>query len=156
MVINVAELLGEGVIELSLKAASKEEAIKVLAGKLAAKDALTDAKGFLAAVLEREASQPTGIGSGVAIPHARTDAVSSIVVGLGRFPGGVDFGALDGKPATLIVMIGTPKAMLGTYLKMLARLTRLLKDAKFRQALTQAQTPGEVIAAFKEAERKTA
>lgn len=152
---SIAELLSEGVVELSMKAPDKESAIRQLAEKLSTRSAVANPEAFLAAVFEREATQSTGIGYGVALPHARTDAVSSIVAAFGRFPEGVDFGAPDGKPATIVVLIGTPKAMLGTYLKLLARLTRLLKEARFRGTLLEAKTPEEVIAAFRNAETPT-
>jgi fructose-specific phosphotransferase system IIA component len=146
---RISDYLEPGQILLELKASSKDEAIRTLADTLAANPRVTDLDAFVADTFERERFSTTGIGHGVAIPHARTESVSDIVIALGRAPGGMDFEALDGEPVRLVFLIGTPKRRhLSTYLSVLARLTRLLEKSAFREKLLEARNTEEVLAAF--------
>lgn len=131
---------------------SKEESIKILAENLNGAPEINDYEQYLADVYERENLGTTGIGFGLALPHARTDAVKDIVVYLARVDNGLDFKSLDGEPVKLVFLMGTPKSEVQNYLKMLSNLTRLLKKELFRTSLLEAKTPEEVIEIFKREE----
>ncbi len=148
----ISEYLREERIVLDFKAANKEEAIKKLAFLSAGSEDINDIDKFISDILERETLGTTGIGFNLALPHARTDAVKSFVITVGVSPEGVDFNSLDGEPAKLIFLMGTPKKDVQKYLSLLAGLTRLLKDEMFRTNLIEAKTAGQIIEYFKKQE----
>jgi len=151
---RISDYLKEEMICLNLKATGKEEAIKELGSLIRKAKEITNYEKFLKDVLEREKLNTTGIGEGVALPHARTDAVTGFVIAFGRSENGIDFEALDGKKAKLLFLMGTPrKAGLDQYLVLLAHLTRLLKRESFRKSLLKAENPAEVIDIFKKFEK---
>lgn len=151
---KIGELLKKDRINLNLQARDKEGVIRELASLFQDIPEMVDLQGFINDVFERERLNPTGIGNGVAIPHARTDNVKDFVIAFGRSTEGIDFEAMDGKPVNLFFLMGTPKEKgLNAYLKILARLTRLLQKESFRAELLQASTPEEIIEVFLKAEQ---
>jgi len=90
---------------------------------------------------DREQLASTAIGDGIAIPHGKLDAVGRLVGTLGRARAGVEFESIDGKPTHLIFMLVAPASSTGVHLKALARLSRLFRDADFRQRLLSAADP---------------
>ena len=100
--------------------------------------------------MEREKLGSTGIGQGVAIPHGKSDSVESLVAALGVSKRGVDFESLDGEPVNLIFLLVAPPDSAGQHLKALARISRLLKDKFFRQALREAKSLEEIQRIIKE------
>ena len=151
---KISDYLKEDMICLNLKVTGKEEAIRELGNFIRKAKEITNYEMFLKDVLEREKLTTTGIGDGVAIPHARTDAVTGFVIAFGKSEKGVEFDSLDGKRARLLFLMGTPKtAGLDEYLVLLAHLTRLLKQQSFREALLKAQSPAEIIEIFKNFEK---
>ncbi len=150
--IKISGYLKEERIVLDLRANNKEESIKNLAEVLKGQEEIVDFDKFLSDVFEREDLGTTGIGLGLALPHARTQAVNSFVIAIGRINEGLDFSSLDGEPAKLIFLMGTPKEEVQGYLKILAHLTRLLKKESFRASLLEADTPAKVIEIFKKEE----
>ena len=151
--VNISEHLKEERIILDLKAETKEEAIKSLAEVFKGSREVNDFDKFLADVFEREDLGTTGIGLELALPHARTDAVSSFIA-VGRIDKGVDFKSLDGEPVKLIFLMATPKEEVQNYLKILAHLTRLLKKESLRASLLEVKTPQEFIEIFRKEEEQ--
>ena len=151
---RISDYLKEDMICLNLKAIGKEEAIRELGSFIRKAKEINNYEMFHKDVLEREKLTTTGVGDGVAIPHARTDAVSGFVIAFGKSEQGVEFASLDGKRARLLFLMGTPKtAGLDEYLVLLAHLTRLLKEESFRESLLKAQSPAEIIDIFKKFEK---
>jgi fructose-specific phosphotransferase system IIA component len=151
---RIGDYLKEDRILLNLKARTKQDSIKELATLLKGAEEVVDFDTFLKDVFEREKLGSTGIGDGIAIPHARSDAVKDFVIAFGKSVEGVEFESLDGKPAKLIFLMGTHKERkLDSYLEILAHLTRLLKHESFREALLGASTPAAVIDEFKKVEK---
>ncbi|MFE0045444.1 fructose-specific PTS transporter subunit EIIC [Streptomyces albireticuli] len=143
--------LTEASVRPWLAARSKEAAIHELAGLLAATGRVTDPDGLVAAVLAREALGTTGLGEEIAIPHAKTDAVSAPVVAFARSEEGIEWGALDGTRARLIFMIAVPERMAGDeHLRILAMLSRKLMDPGFRERLLSAGDVGAVVGVLAE------
>jgi fructose-specific phosphotransferase system IIA component len=133
-------------IDLDLTAADKRSAITSMAEILSRSPNLTDGDLFLRDVLAREELVTTGVGYGVAFPHAKSDAVKAVVFAFARASEGVDFGALDGKPVRLIFMIGAPKRQEPSrvYLNLMARLSFLMKDEGNRDLLLKTDSVEEV------------
>ncbi|MFH1504954.1 MAG: PTS sugar transporter subunit IIA [Candidatus Omnitrophota bacterium] len=150
---KISDYLKKDRISLCLKAQVKEDAVKELSIFLKGAPEIIDFDLFLKDVFERESLKTTGIGNGIAIPHARTEAVKNFVIVFGKSTEGVEFDSLDAKPVKLIFLMGTPKGKnLNDYLEILARLTRLLQHESFRNALLQASSPEEIINEFNKAE----
>jgi len=153
--VNVVEVKGyirEELINLDLLSERKEDAIRELARLMESTQGVIDFDLFLEDVFERERLGTTGIGDGIAIPHARTDAVDQLVIALGRSARGVEFESLDGKKVKLLFLMGTPKGSVSHYLKILAQLTRLLKEGTFRDKLLEARDKETVVSLFREIE----
>ena len=149
---RISDHISEKMICLALENTTKEGVIKELAELLKNSEDVTDFDMFLKDVFEREKLGATGIGNGIAIPHARTDAVHNIIIAFGRSSQGINFNGVDDKPAKLVFLIGTPKKDVNKYLQVLAHLTRLLKKESFRQQLLEAQNADEILNAIREIE----
>jgi PTS system nitrogen regulatory IIA component len=117
---------------------------------LKANGRITDADAVKVSLLEREKLGSTGIGQGIAIPHAKCAAIDHVVAALGVSKKGIDFDALDGEPVYLIFLLVAPPDSSGLHLKALARISRLLKDKFFRQALREAKSSDEIQKIIKE------
>ena len=150
---KISACIHEGQVILSLQAQKKMEAIRELAMRLEGSEGIADVKRFLSLVMQREKVETTAVGRGVAIPHAHGDCVQSLVLGVGLSEQGIDFGALDGAPVRLIVMIASPARHFQDYLKAVSRVARLLNQEACRQRILSAQTAGEVIETFKGIDR---
>ncbi len=151
---RITELLKKDTIIVDLKAASKQEAIDELVNKLHEAGRLHDKKQFKEAILKRESQSTTGIGEGIAIPHAKTAAVKVPSICFGKSATGIDYESLDGQPAHLFFMIAASEGANNAHLETLSRLSTLLMDGEFRQKLLHAKTADEVLALIdaKEAE----
>lgn len=129
-----------------LRADGKEDAIREMAELLATTGNVTDKDALVEAALAREAQGTTGLGEEIAIPHAKTDAVTAPVVGFARSAEGIDWGAPDGTSAKLVFMISVPQAAAGDeHLRILALLSRKLMDADFRARLQAAPTRADIM-----------
>ncbi|GAA5614013.1 hypothetical protein Spla01_05206 [Streptomyces platensis] len=123
-------------VKTELVAEEKEAAIREMAELVAATGKVADADELVRVALAREAQGTTGLGEEIAIPHAKTDAVTAPVVGFARSADGIDWGSLDGTRARLVFLIAVPEAAAGDeHLRILALLSRKLMDADFRARL---------------------
>ena len=150
--VEVKGYIRKELINLNLISERKEDAIKELARLMEVTQEIVNFDRFLEDVFERERLGTTGIGDGIAVPHARTDAVSQLVIALGRSEPGVEFESLDGKKVKLLFLMGTPKGSVSHYLKILAQLTRLLKEDTFQDKLLEAKDEEAVISLFRKVE----
>ncbi|WP_298828766.1 PTS fructose transporter subunit IIABC [uncultured Planococcus sp.] len=142
---KITQLLTEETIILNLTAATKQEVLEELAGQLERAGKLADRRAFTAAILERESQSTTGIGDGIAIPHAKSAAVKSPAIAFGRAPDGLDFESLDGQPANLFFMIAATEGANDDHLEALSRLATYLMDNQFRTNILAAQSKQEVL-----------
>jgi fructose-specific phosphotransferase system IIA component len=133
---------------LLLESADKEGAIRELAYALAQSKEVDNADELLGAILEREKIMSTGIGLGIAIPHAKIAGVKDFVVAFGKSKSGIEFNSLDAKPVHFVVMIAGPDQQQERYLQLLARITLKLKDAGVRRQLEEAESVEQVLAAL--------
>ncbi|MGW6275635.1 fructose-specific PTS transporter subunit EIIC [Streptomyces sp. NPDC055060] len=138
-------------VKTRLGSADKDSAIREMAELLAATGKVNDVDELVATALRREAQGTTGLGEEIAIPHAKTDAVSSPVVGFARSAEGIEWGALDGTKAKLIFMISVPEAAAGDeHLRILALLSRKLMDTGFRERLEAAPDEAAILEVLRE------
>ncbi|MBI2915606.1 MAG: PTS sugar transporter subunit IIA, partial [Elusimicrobia bacterium] len=133
--VSLLDYLPLSAISVDIKSQTKKEALKELVSILAKAHSLKNSEKILEALLEREELGSTGIGQGIAIPHGKTEYANKIIAALGISKKGIDFNALDGEPVHLFFMLVAPQNSPGTHLKILAKISRLLKDKFFRQAL---------------------
>jgi len=108
-----------------------------------------------AILMDREGLGSTGIGEGVAIPHGKIPGIDRLFAVFGRSPGGVQFASLDGKPARLFFLILAPENSAGMHLKALARISRLLKDQRFRGRLLAAEGVEGLSQVLREEDERT-
>jgi fructose-specific phosphotransferase system IIA component len=150
--IRISEVIHEEGIVLDLQTHEKVSVIKELVSKLVNQGLVEDEETFLGDILKRENLESTGIGLGVAIPHARTVAAKNLILSFGRSAQGVDFNSLDGKPSHLIFLIAAPEVQKSHYIMALARLSKILRKEETRARLSNATSAEEVVTILKEAE----
>lgn len=136
----LTELLTPERIKVPLAAADKPGVLRELT-RLLAERAGVDAEPLLAAVLEREQVLSTGIGHGIAIPHAKSPTVAELSLVAGSAPRGVPFEALDGEPVRLFFLLIGPESAAGQHVKALSRIARLVRRESVRESLLEAQDP---------------
>ena len=146
---NVCKYLRRDRILIDLNSRSKKGAILEITNLLKSTREIANLDAFISDIFERERLGTTAIGEGIALPHARTDAVKNIVMAFGRSKKGVEFDSLDGGKVNLIFLIGTPKKdKQGVYLKILADLSKTLKKKQFRELLLAAENQKEILRCF--------
>ncbi|GGF92315.1 PTS fructose transporter subunit IIC [Paenibacillus albidus] len=145
---KITDLMIKDTMILDLQSTTKEAVIDELIASLAASGRINDPSLFKEAILAREAQSSTGIGGGIAMPHAKTKAVNEATVVFAKSSAGVDFASLDEEPARLFFMIAAPEGAGNVHLRTLASLSRLLIDSEFIQQLMDTRTPDEVSALF--------
>lgn len=128
-----------------LKATTKDGVLEEMVDLVCTSDAVSDRQALLSAVRERERVLSTGIGLGIAIPHAKIPGVSRFVVAVGRHPTGIEFDAIDGRPVHLVVLIAGPQDAQDRYLRLLARLSGRLKQEDVRRRLMAAKGNEEIV-----------
>jgi len=149
----LTELLTPDRIRVPLAAADKAGVLRELT-RLLAERAGADTEALLAAVLEREQVLSTGIGHGIAIPHAKSSLVTSLALVSGSSPTGVPFDAVDGEPVRLFFLLIGPESAAGQHVKALSRVARLVRRESVREALLAAQTPEAFYQTLVEAEER--
>jgi mannitol/fructose-specific phosphotransferase system IIA component (Ntr-type) len=152
---KISRLLRSELIEPNLTLADKDRVLEYLV-RLAMPclkgECEADAERILTALREREEVTSTGIGNGVAIPHAKIEGLKKMVIAFARSPGGVSFQALDDAPVYLIFLVIAPPEAISDYLKLLAAISAFLRCERNRQALQKATTRAEIFAAIKAGE----
>jgi PTS system nitrogen regulatory IIA component len=144
---KILDFLNPKAVSSDLKAKDKEGIIKELLDLLIRTGAVKAPRkeAVFAALLERETLGSTGIGQDVGIPHAKTKEVKHLTGAVGISRSGVNFDSLDGEPAYIFFMLLAPQESAGPHLKALARISRLLKDKYFRDALKAARDPKSML-----------
>lgn len=142
---KIADLLAKESIDLQAKVGSKAEALEHLVALMAKSGKLADEAEYKRCVLAREEEGSTGIGEGIAIPHAKTNAVKDPGLAAMIVSEGVDFASLDDQPAKLFFLIAAPDTEDNVHLDVLSRLSTLLMDEEFTTALYAAKSPKEFL-----------
>ena len=147
MAITLTDLLDEKQVILGLRSRKVPNALREIIELLAQNGKTGNPKEFFEKVLAREDAHPSVVENGAAFPHARTDLVDEIVVGIGRSRAGIPFGH-NGVRARLVFVIGVPERLVNDYLICVGTLVRSVRDDATRSALLHAQTPREFIDAL--------
>jgi len=154
MPVNIVEMLEPAAIVAELKGTGKKEVLAELTDALVAANPLLNRDEVIRVLLERERLGSTGIGDGVAIPHGKLKNLDRQLIAFGLSRRGVEFDAMDGKPARLFFLLIAPEDSIGVHLKTLARISKLLKAPLVRERLQAAADPLQIHAIIAEEEEK--
>jgi PTS system nitrogen regulatory IIA component len=152
---KIMDFLNKKAVTANLNATDKEGVIRELVELLTcATDSVQSKEDLIKAVLSRESLGSTGIGQGIGIPHAKSQAVKQLVAAFGLSQKGVNFDSLDGEPAYIFFLLIAPEESAGPHLKALARISRMLKDKYFRDLLKKAKTEAEILKIIQDEDTK--
>jgi PTS system nitrogen regulatory IIA component len=135
---KIEDILSEDLVLPDLAARSKPDVLVELADAVTRRHGELDKARLVAALEDRERLNSTALGDGVAIPHGKLPGIRRVFAAFARSRAGVDFQSIDGKPTQLFFLLVAPEDSAGAHLKALARISRLLKDATFREKLVGA------------------
>lgn len=145
-VLNKLEAILDPALVMFLHASSRDEAIEALVSLLQANGLLPDREAFKQAILEREHLVSTGIGLGVAVPHAKLPCFETFFIAIGiQQETGIEWQSLDHLPVRLIFMIGGPDHKQTEYLQILSQLTAAVRDPEIRRQLLTAQDSQQIL-----------
>ncbi|MCT7845026.1 PTS fructose transporter subunit IIABC [Lactobacillus iners] len=147
---KIEELLNPKLAILNLQANDKDSAIREMADMMADQGIVNNEEEFIKSIWDRENQTTTGIGDGIAMPHARNKNINKAAVLFAKSENGIDFKSLDGKPVHLFFMIAAPEGADNAHLQALAKLSSLLIDPEFVNELKKATSGEEVISLFKQ------
>lgn len=142
---RISQFLTEGLVNLKLRGKDRVGVIGELVNLVHGADLIADPKLVSGLVVDRELVHPTGIGRGIAIPHARVENIDRIILAAGVHPKGIDFQARDGKPARLIFLILAPEDDTTLYLQALSSLAMMLTLGDLPEALLAAKSPADFV-----------
>lgn len=145
---NIADILSKECVAVGLPAADKTAVITALVDLLDRSGQLSDRDRTLKAILRRESTSSTGVGDGLAIPHGKSDGCRALSMAVARTAAPVDFGARDGRPCQLIVLLASPMDEVGPHIQALARISRLWLTPQFRDRVASAETAEQLFEAF--------
>ncbi|MFO7666084.1 MAG: PTS sugar transporter subunit IIA [Desulfobacterales bacterium] len=146
---KILEVLPKEAIITDMKSKVKNEAIEELVASISKITGINSAE-LIKVLLERERLGSTGIGGGIGIPHGKLKNLESLIMGFGLSRNGVEFESIDGRPAHLFFILLTPENSTGLHLKLLARISRLLKNESFKKKLMQATDSNQVYSIIEE------
>ena len=146
---KILDYINEQTVLTDLHSGDKKGVIDELAQPVTELTGL-DHREIVRVLIERERLGSTGIGDGIAIPHGKINGLESLVLGFGLSRKGVNFDALDGKPTHIFFLLLSPDNSTGIHLRILARISKLLKEASFKEKLMQVKGPADVISTIAE------
>lgn len=153
--IKLSHLFTKRSINLELRGKNKKQVIAELVEAIAKAGKLKNKKTFFKTIVNREKLGSTGIGAGVAIPHGKSKAVQEFILVFARHKEGIDFGALDGEKTYLFFALASPEQEVGWHLKILAEISRLLKDKFMIELLKKAKDSDEVLKIIASLEKRS-
>ncbi len=148
----LSSLLTPDRVHVGLDASTKADVLRRVVALAATSPAVTDAAQLLADVEAREAMLSTGVGGGLALPHARSAAVRETVAAFATLAAPVDFEALDGEPVRLVLLLAGPDSDPGAHVRLLSRVSRLMSAAAVRERLLAATDPADFCTVLSDAE----
>ena len=153
---KIMDFLSKKAIVMDIHSSKKEEVLKDLVDSLINSGDIEkrSANKLIDSLMARESLGSTAIGQGIAIPHAKCDCVTKLVAAVGLSPQGIDFDSLDGEPVYIFFLLIAPQDSAGPHLKALARISRLLKDKYFLDALRSCETSEAVISIISQEDEK--
>ena len=152
---RLTDILQPDCVQVPLKAATKQQAIAELVELLVDRTGITGAQELTNAIWQRETTRTTGIGHGIAIPHGKSAGVDQLRMAIGKPTQPLDFGAIDGRPVELLLLLASPEDQTGPHIQALARISRMLTDTDFRNALKNASSGEELYQLIQDREPRT-
>lgn len=149
---KITDYLTSEFVSASVKGRNKNDVIEEMLTLISTSKKILDFEKVRRAVFDREQVMSTGVGNGFAIPHGKSDAVTDIVAGFGVTERPIDYDALDDKPVRLVFILIGKENMVGSHIKLLSRVSRLMNSETFRNNLLTLKTPDEIIEAFRKEE----
>lgn len=146
---KILDVLNTEAININLKAKDKKGILDELVAPVAENSGAGHEK-LVKVLIERERLGSTGIGGGIGIPHGKLKNLDNLILGFGLSRQGVDFESMDGKPTHIFFLLLTPESSAGMHLKLLARISRLLKNDDLKARLMQARTAQDVVGVIEE------
>lgn len=131
-----------------LSSSDRNSALKALVENLAKSNQITDKDSFYCAILEREKISSTGIGIGIAIPHAKLPSIKHFFLSIGILSKGIEWSAIDGQSVRAIFLIGGPDNNPSLYLQILSQLTQLLRNEELRKKIFSSSSAHELLKLF--------
>jgi len=153
---RLTDILSPDCVKVPMSATDKPGAIREMVELVHAAGKVQDPQAMLEATLQREATRTTGIGNGLAIPHGKCSAVKELVMAIGKPAQPIDFDSIDGQPVTTVIFLASPPDKTGPHIQALARISRLMTEPSFRQALDAATTSEQVYQLIAEHESHSA
>ena len=151
---KILDILNKDCIIPELGSQNKKEVLEELTGALSNSKANLDREALVEVLLERERLGSTGIGDGIAIPHGKIQDLDELILSFGRSSGGIEFDSMDGRPTHLFFLLIAPENSAGVHLRALAKISRLLKSAHFRQRLMEAGNKEEIFQVIQEEDKE--
>ena len=149
---KITDILNEENVQVNLAGTTKEEILNSMIDLAAQSSHVTDVEKMRTAIFDREKIMSTGVGSGFAIPHGKTDAVSNIVAAFATTAQEIDYQSLDEQPVRLIFLLVGRDTMVGPHIKLLSRISRLMNKEDFRKKLLGAGDVSSLLQIFKDEE----
>ena len=146
---KILDVLSREAAIADLKSVDKKGVLEELAQPLARISGV-DQNELVRILLERERLGSTGIGGGIGIPHGKMKGLTNLILGFGLSKKGVNFESIDGRPAHIFFLLITPENSTGLHLKLLARISRMLKNDRFRQKLMKSADPDDILTIIRE------
>jgi len=150
---NITDVLHKEAIVVDLKSLDKKGVLEELVTPIAHISGVRH-QDVLRVLLERERLGSTGIGGGIGIPHGKMKGLESMVIGLGISQKGVDFESIDGLPTHIFFLLLTPENSTGLHLKLLARISKILKNDHFKEKLLNTNDRDEILSIIQEEEKE--
>ena len=149
---KITDILNEQVIRTNLPGSTKEEIINAMIDLAASQEKVLDKEKLRTAIFDREKIMSTGVGSGFAIPHGKTDSVSDIVAAFAVTAKPINYQSLDEQPVRIVFLLVGRDNMVGPHIKLLSRISRLMNKEEFRNKLLEATSPEEILEIFRKEE----
>ena len=151
---KILDILNKDCIIPELRSRTKKEVLEELTEALSNCKANLNKEALVEVLLERERLGSTGIGDGIAIPHGKIQDLDELILSFGRSSQGIEFDSMDGRPTHLFFLLIAPENSAGIHLRALAKISRLLKSAHFRQRLLEAKTVEELFHVIQEEDKE--
>jgi fructose-specific phosphotransferase system IIA component len=149
---KITDILNEKVIVTNLQGTTKAEILNAMIDLAAKSDRVVDKERMRSAIFEREKIMSTGVGSGFAIPHGKTDAVLDIVAAFAITDNPIDYQSLDDQPVRIVFLLVGKDNSVGPHIKLLSRISRLMNKEDFRKKLLEANSPSDILQIFRQEE----
>lgn len=154
--LSISDLLTSGTIRVGMPGGEKRDVLDAVIDLLEGHEAVRDLDQVRRDVFAREQQMSTGVGMGLALPHARSAAVTDTLAAFAITESGVPFGSMDGQPVRMICLLVGPEDERGRHIRLLGRISRLMNRDAFRRQLLTAATSEEALARFRDAEAQLA